>query len=94
MGTVEQFVVIMYDQSNTTCKVDKACFDLFARKQRPHDAIPPIQSALKVHVKRALFQAGHVWVQSTLTEQQFPSPSIGDGQSRRMFGFVNGQSLF
>ena len=75
MDTLEQFVVIMYDRSSTTCKVDEARFDLFARKQRAYDAIPPTQAALTEHVKRAVFQAGHVWGQSTVTEQQLPSPS-------------------
>ena len=32
MDTLEHFVVIMYDRSSTYCKVDKARFDLFARK--------------------------------------------------------------
>ena len=75
MDTLEQFVVIMYDRSSTTCKVDEARFDLFARKQRAYDAIPPTQAALKEHVKRAVFQAGHLWGQSTLTEQKLPSPT-------------------
>ena len=75
MDTLEQFVVIMYDRSSTTCKVDEACFDLFARKQRAYYAIPPTQTALKEHVKRAVFQAGHVWGQSTVTEQKLPSPT-------------------
>ena len=67
----------MYDRSSTctTCKVDEARFDLFARKQRAYDAIPPTQAALKEHIKRAVFQAGHVWGQSTVTEQQLPSLS-------------------
>ena len=33
MDILEQFKVIMYDQSNTTCKVDEAQLDLFALKR-------------------------------------------------------------
>ena len=66
----------MYDRSNTTCKVDEANFDLFARKQRAYDAIPPTQASLKKeHAKWAVFQAGHVWGQSTVTEQKLSSPT-------------------
>ena len=75
MDTLEQFVVIMYDRSSTTCKVDEARFELFARKQKAYNAIPPTKAALKEHAKRAIFQAGHVWGQATVTVQQLPSPS-------------------
>ena len=66
MDTLEQFVVIMHNRSSTTCKVDETV------------AIPTTQSALsalKAHVKRALFQVEpNVWIQSNVTEQQLSSP--------------------
>lgn len=75
MDILEQFVVIMYDRSSTTCKVDEARLDLFARKQRAYNAIPPTKGALFEHVKRATYQAGHVWGQTTVTVQVLQSPS-------------------
>ena len=70
MDTLEQFVVIMYNRSTTTCKVDEAHFDLFVRKQKAYYAILPTQAALKEHVKQAVFQAGNILGQSTVTEQK------------------------
>ena len=57
MDKLRQFVVIMYDRSSTTCKVDEARLDLFARKQRAYNAIPPTKAALHVHLKRITYQS-------------------------------------
>ena len=74
MDTLEQFVVIMYDQSSTACKVDEASLDLFAQKQRAYN-IPPTKGALKQHIKQAILQASHVWGQASVTMQQLPPSS-------------------
>ncbi|KAJ8377441.1 hypothetical protein AAFF_G00259990 [Aldrovandia affinis] len=50
LKTLEKFVVMMYDRSSTAEGVDDARLDMFARKQRPYEAIPPTRSALKQHV--------------------------------------------
>ena len=63
---LEKFVVMMYDRSSTATRVNNAMLDMFARKQRPCQAIPPTQSALLQHVKRAAYQSGSIWSQSTL----------------------------
>jgi hypothetical protein len=64
IGVLEEFAVIMYDQSSSTNKVNDASLDLFARKQRPYNGIPPSRDALVEHIKRSVFQAGHTWGQS------------------------------
>ena len=61
---LEKFVVILCDRSSTATGVNNARLDMFARKQRPYQAIPPTRSALLQHVKRAAYQAGCVWSQS------------------------------
>ena len=48
---LERFVVIMYDRSSAATSVNDARLHLFARKQRPYDAIPPTSAALKEHIK-------------------------------------------
>ena len=72
---VEQFVVIMYDRSSSTNKVNEARLDLFARKQRSYNAVPPSRAALIEHMKRSILQAGHNWGQALCRNQQLPSPS-------------------
>ncbi len=65
---------MMY-KSSTATGVNNARLDMFARKQRPYQAIPPTRSALLQHVKSAAYQAGCIWSQSTqrLTETQSPA---------------------
>jgi len=48
---LEKFVVLTYDKSSAATGVDEARLDLFARKQRSYDAIPPTSVALKEHAK-------------------------------------------
>lgn len=75
MATLERFVVLMYDRALPTPSVNEARLELFARKQKPYDMIPPTVAALKEHVKRAAFQAGHIWGQSLIKEPESKSPS-------------------
>ena len=58
---LEKFVVIMYDRPSDVTTVNEARLDLYARKQRQYDLIPPTQAALKEHAKRAAYEAGYVW---------------------------------
>ena len=51
---LDKFVVIMYDKSNTATGVNSVMLDMFGRKQRPYQAIPPTRSALLQHVKVAI----------------------------------------
>ena len=60
LQALERFVVIMYDRSSNVTTVNKARLDLYARKQRQYDLIPPTQAALKELAKRA----GYVWGQA------------------------------
>jgi hypothetical protein len=56
--------LIMHDRASETNKVDEARLDLFARKQRQYNAVPPSSAALVQHVKRSVLQAGHTWGQA------------------------------
>ena len=71
----EKFVITMYDKNSTMDKVDEARLDLFARKQRSYDAIPPTSAALIQHVKRSAYQAGCIWGQATVCKMQTESPA-------------------
>ena len=75
MKILENFVVLMYDRSSTADGVDEARLDLFARKQRSYEAIPPTRAALIQHTKRAAYQAGCVWVQAILHQLKAENPA-------------------
>ena len=69
----------MYDRSSTLSRVNEARLDLFARKQRPYDAIPPTQGALLQCAKRACYAAGHVTAKQQLLCQTNRVQGIGIG---------------
>lgn len=61
MHVIERYVVLLYDRTSPRLKVNEARLDLFARKGRDITNIPPTQSALLFHTKRAVYQAGYCW---------------------------------
>jgi len=67
--------VLMYKRTSTLQNVNEARKRLFAFSNRKLENIPPTMSALLQHVKRAVFQAGHVWGQSLVANASVPSPS-------------------
>lgn len=75
IDVLEAFVVKMYDPSCESRTVNEARLELFARKQREYDFIPPTREALIQHVKRAAYPAGHVWGQTIISNPQLPDPT-------------------
>ena len=75
LKVLEKFVITMYDRYSTTTCVNDARLDLFARKQRSYEAIPPTESALLQHNKRAAYQAECVWSQATVCRPEAQSPA-------------------
>ena len=71
---LERFVTLLYDRTSSITHVDKARLELFARKQKPYDAIPPSRAALFEHAKRAAYQAGIIWAQATVKEPDIRDP--------------------
>ena len=74
MQAIERFVILMYDQTSTCTDVNKARKKLFAKRSSVQ-RIPPTRAALEQHVKRAVFQGGHVWGQILVPQPVLPSPS-------------------
>ncbi len=59
MPTLERFVILMHDKTNSLSHVKEARVDLFAQR-----IIPPTLGSLTEHVKREVYQAGHYWSRS------------------------------
>ena len=72
---LERYTVIMYDRTSTCRSVNTARKDLFTRKGREIDNIPPTADALLQHAKRTVFQSGHCWGNCLEVSPQRPSPS-------------------
>ena len=49
----------MYDRTSTSLTVNEASKDLFTRKGRSIENIPPTYGALVEHTKRVAYQAGY-----------------------------------
>ena len=71
---LEQFVVILYDRSSAVKRVNEERLDLFAHRQKSYEMIPPTESALIEHTKRAVYQAWHVWGQSLILRASTSKP--------------------
>ena len=70
---IERFVILLYDRTSTCDKVDQARKKLFAKKSNVQ-LIPPTKAALEEHLKRAVYQGGHVWGQLSNPYPKLPSP--------------------
>ncbi|CAG2187553.1 unnamed protein product [Mytilus edulis] len=73
MEDIERFVILMYDKTSESLKVNEARKDLFTRKGRAIDNIPPTEAALLEHSKRACYMASQCWDRCLE-----PSPSFTD----------------
>ena len=75
MPVSERFVVLMYDQSSICRKVNDACKELFAHKERSIESIPPTADALFQHSKRSVYQSGYCWGQCLVCVPELSSPN-------------------
>ena len=73
LNAIERYVVLLYQRTSALSHVNEARKQLFAQN-RNMDNIPPTLYALEQHVKRAAYQAGHIWGQSLIGEPEVPSP--------------------
>ena len=73
MLLLEQFVVLMYDQTSESTKSMMPGNSTFP-KCETLDNIPPIQAALKHHIKRTCYQA-NCWNQALVMDPEMPEPS-------------------
>ena len=74
MTTLEHFVVLLYDRIINRTTVNDARKQLFVKKGRQFDAIPPTKGALPEHCKRAAYQEGYIWGQALTPSPTLPSP--------------------
>lgn len=72
---LERFTVLLYSRTCPSNDVNQARQALFAQGNRTIENIPPTKAALEQHVRRAAYQAGHVWGQTCLVQQNLPCPS-------------------
>jgi hypothetical protein len=75
LSVIERFVVLLYDRTSTKESVNTARKHLFTKKGRQIENLPPTQSAMIEHIKRAALQGGYYWATALQTQPSLPSPS-------------------
>ena len=75
MPVLKRYVTIMCDRTSTCMNVNNARRDLFTRKGRDIEAIPPTSDALRQHTKGSTYQAGYCWGNSLVPSPPSPCPS-------------------
>ena len=75
LAVLERFVVLLYDRTSSLLKVNEARQELFCKKSKEFDSIPPTKAVLEQHIRRAVLQGAHTWGQTLLCKPALPSPA-------------------
>jgi hypothetical protein len=73
---LERFIVIMYDRACDALDVNSARKQLFTKKSRAFDSLPPTRDALLQHIKRTVHQSVHVWGQCFNKQPLIPNSGL------------------
>ncbi len=73
--TIDRFVILLYDRTSTCSDIDKGTQNIVTKKNNV-ELIPPTKAALEEHVKRAVYQGGHVWGQALLPNPKLPPATV------------------
>ncbi|XP_071477249.1 uncharacterized protein [Diadema antillarum] len=73
ISCLERFTVLMYDVTSNLVSVNEARRELFCKRKRNLENIPPTQDALLQHIKRVLYQSG-IWTTCRQAQSAVPSP--------------------
>lgn len=75
LHTVERFVVLLYDRTSMCTDVNECRKNLFSKKGKLPEGIPPTLDALALHLKRAVYQASYCWAQALSKDAILPDPN-------------------
>ena len=65
---------VFYKKTTTQClEVDQCRRELFIKKGRLMERLPPTKSTLTQHLMRAAYQADHAWEQSLIATPVLPN---------------------
>jgi len=85
MEQIERCVVLLYQRTSALSHVNEARKQLFTHNRKMEN-IHPTLHALEQHVKRAVFQAGHIWGTVIYRRAQCSiTRFMGLGESERWF---------
>lgn len=73
-AVLERFTILLYNRTSTIVNIDEARRELFTKKGRAMDALPPTKAALVQHIRRAVYQGGHCWGKMLHVRLDLPTP--------------------
>ncbi len=53
-AVLERFTILLYNRTSTIVNIDDARRELFTKRGRAMDALPPTKAALVQHIRRAV----------------------------------------
>ena len=71
---VERFTLLLYDKTSVLETVNEARRELFCKKNRNLENLPPTQDALAQHIKRVAYQES-IWTTASNATNTIPLPS-------------------
>ena len=83
-------MILLYDKTSGCTRVDQCRKQLFAKgRQIDHIHVPPIEAALKEHIKQAVYLAGCCLSQTLVVHQQLPSPEEWEWEKRQDYHWIH-----
>ena len=79
---------------STATGAEAAWLDMFARKQRAYEAIPPTRVAFLEHAKRVAYEVRYIWSQSTVCQPETQRPADWDGHGKVTCGKSSGLQTY
>lgn len=61
LSVLERFIVLLYDRTSDCTDLDSSRKQLFTKRNRTLEHLPPTSNAFEQHVKRTVFQSTHCW---------------------------------
>ncbi len=86
MSVLERFVILMYDCTSDITGINEARKQLFTRKSRSLENLPPTLAALEQHVRRVCYQSNCWKTRLWFLTQTFQAQQIGDGRKLKLDG--------
>ncbi len=71
---LERFTILLYDRTSNIVNIDEARRELFTKKGRAMDTLPPTKAALVQHIQRSVYQGGHCWGKMLQVRLDMPTP--------------------
>ena len=71
---LERFTILLYNRTSTIVNIDEARGELFTKKGRAMDALPPTKAAFVQYIRRAVYQGGHCWGKMLHVCLDMPTP--------------------